>query len=101
MRIQTRMNGSVFEANLGDSMTFSDSGAFRALLQEVTKAQVSSCVFDLSELRSIDSSGLGMFMIARDEAKKRGWSLTLRAPQQQVLSLLKLAKFDSLLAIRP
>ncbi len=101
MRIETRMNGTTFEAKLGDRMVFSDSGAFRSLLQQVEGAKANACVLDLSGLASIDSAGLGMFMIALDAAKKGGWSLRLRSPRGQVKSLLELGKFDQLLAIEP
>ncbi len=101
MRIDTTVKGSVFEAKLGGSMRFSDSGAFRALLAAITKAGTESCVLDLSELESIDSAGLGMFMIARDTASKGGWALSLRSPKGQVKSLLALGKFDQLLAVVP
>lgn len=99
MRIETAMNGTVFEAKLSDRMAFSDLGAFRSLVKEVTKAGAKQCVFDLSWLVSIDSAGLGMFMIALDEARRGGWSMTLRFPQEQVKSMLRLVKFDKLLVI--
>jgi len=99
MRIDTRMNGTGFEAKLSDGLAFADSPTFRLLLKEIVEARPKTCVFDLSGLVSIDSAGLGMFMIALEEAKRGGWSLTLRSPQEQVKSLLDLANFDKLFVI--
>jgi anti-anti-sigma factor len=99
MRVETKTEGSHFEAKLGDRMGYSDHGAFRSLLQEIGKAAPKTCRLDLSGLESIDSAGLGMFMIARDEARKDGWSLTIRCPKGQVRSLLELCNFDKLITI--
>jgi anti-anti-sigma factor len=57
-------------------------------------------VIDLSKLEFIDSAGLGMLLIARDEAKKAGRNLTLRGPQGQVKRTFSATKFDTLLTIK-
>lgn len=101
MRIETTIRGSVLEARLSDNMSFADHSAFRALLSEISKTGARSCIFDLSGLNSIDSAGLGMFMIAREEAQKSGWTITLRSPKGHVKSLMELGKFDKLLTIEP
>ena len=99
MQVKTSITGGNFEAKLSDRMTFSDQGAFRALLNDITRAGTKSCVIDLSGLASIDSAGLGMFVVARDQAKKNGWSLKVRCPPGQVRTLFELAKFDQLLVM--
>lgn len=99
MRIESRMSGTTCEVRFGDRMTFSDHTAFRALLKEITKSGAKACVFDLHDLQAIDSAGLGMFMIALDEAKKSGWTLRLKSPQGPVKSLLELGRFDKLMSI--
>lgn len=99
MRCETQVNGGVFQAAISDRLAFSDHAAFRALLDQVNKSGVQKCVLDLSQLAAVDSAGLGMFMIALQDAKKFGWSLLLRSPQGKVKSLMELAKFDKLLTI--
>ena len=99
MQIAKAMNGAAFEVKLSERMTFSDNGSFRSLLDDIVKAGAKKCVFDLSGLASIDSAGLGMFVIALDQGKKQGWTLALRSPKGQVKTLLELAKFDKLLTI--
>jgi len=99
MQIKTNITGGQFEARLSDRMTFSDHGAFRTLLNDIAKAGTKSCVIDLSGLASIDSAGLGMFVVARDQANKNGWSLKIRCPPGQVRTLFELAKFDKLIMI--
>jgi HptB-dependent secretion and biofilm anti anti-sigma factor len=99
MQFNGQHSGDVFTAAIVDRMTFADHANFRTLLDQVNKAKVQKCVFDLSRLAAVDSAGLGMFMIALNEGKKNGWSLTIKAPQGQVFKLMELAKFDKLLTI--
>jgi HptB-dependent secretion and biofilm anti anti-sigma factor len=99
MRVETTVNADVFEAKLIDQMMFSDHRAFRALLKEISQSGAKKCIFNLSGLTSIDSSGLGMFMVALDEARKGRWTLTIKSPQGHVKSLLVLGRFDKLLSI--
>lgn len=99
MRVETTINAGVFEAKLIDQMLFSDHRAFRSLLKEISQSGAKKCIFNLSGLTSIDSSGLGMFMIALDEARKSHWTLTIKSPQGHVRSLLVLGRFDKLLNI--
>ncbi|MCA0406464.1 MAG: STAS domain-containing protein [Proteobacteria bacterium] len=99
MRIESRKENTSFRVRLQDRMTFSDHGQFRDLLTEITREKAQSAVFDMSELVSIDSAGLGMLMIALEESRKGGWALSLRAPQGHVRKLLELACFDKLIPI--
>ncbi|WP_237152692.1 STAS domain-containing protein [Oryzibacter oryziterrae] len=99
MRLSTEHTGSTFTAHLAERLSFADHPAFRTLIEDIARAKPSSCVFELSELQSIDSAGLGMFLIALDGAKKGGWSLTLRNAQGHVKSLLQLGRFDKLLQL--
>jgi HptB-dependent secretion and biofilm anti anti-sigma factor len=99
VRLSTEQTGTTFTARLADRLSFADHPTFRTLLEDIERATPSTCVLDLSELQSIDSAGLGMFLIALDGAKKGGWSLTLRNAQGHVKSLLQLGRFDKLLQL--
>ncbi len=99
MRIKTSTTGNTFEARLSDRLTFADHQAFREMIQQVTTTGAKEFVLELSELVSIDSAGLGMFVIAMESGSKNGWSLTLKAPRPSVKQLLLLAKFDKLVTL--
>ena len=100
MDIQSHMQDEEFLARLSGRMMFSDNPAFRVLLDEARSSGAKRYVFDLSELASVDSAGLGMFLIAAEQAKKSGLPLTLCRPSGQVKQLLALARFDKLVAIQ-
>ncbi len=99
MHVETTTDGSAICLRLSDKLTFADHAAFRDLLRKVENSGARSCVFDLSGLSSIDSAGLGMFMIAKDAAQKQGWTLIIRKPAGHVKALFELGRFDKLLTI--
>ncbi|CAL4869678.1 hypothetical protein MMA231_03970 (plasmid) [Asticcacaulis sp. MM231] len=97
MRSQINELNGVLTATLSDSLTFADHGLFRKLLEDVQASTCLQCVFNLSELKLIDSSGLGMMMIAIEESKKNGWKLSVADANGPVLQLLQLSRLDKLL----
>lgn len=97
MKYEVKSGQEHVEIRLKERMSFNDHGRFREVLNSIRKATPKACIFDLSELSSVDSAALGMLMIAHDQAKQDGWSMSLRAPQAQVRRILELACFDKIL----
>ena len=100
MQASTKVNGDTFEVVLTDRISFADHEEFRKLISEAGSSGASNWVFDLEGLESIDSAGLGMFMIAKDEARKGGWDILLRSPKGPVKTIMELSKFDKLFTIQ-
>ncbi len=84
---------------LSEALTFSDHGEFRDVLKNVISNGGKKCVFELSQLASVDSAGLGMFMIANEELQKNSWDFALRSPRGQVKQLLDLAKIGDVVVV--
>lgn len=80
-------------------MTFADHEGFREILSQAEGRQGRRVVFDLSGLDFVDSSGLGMFIIARDVALKQERSFLLRGARGEVRSLIAIAKFHKMFDI--
>lgn len=99
MRIETLSADRTIRVKLLDRMSFGDHPLFRDLLSELRRAKPTACILDMSGLTSIDSAGLGMLMIAHEESKKGGWTLTIQSPPEHVRKLLALACFDKILNI--
>ena len=99
MKHETRVVDDQFVATFSDELSFADQGSFRDTLKMMVESGKRKFVIELSRLQSIDSAGLGMFMVAGEEAKKGNWSLVLRSPQGQVKKMLELAKFGDMIAI--
>jgi HptB-dependent secretion and biofilm anti anti-sigma factor len=50
-------------------------------------------------VQEVDSAGLGMLLLARDEAKKNNRELILKGPCGQVKRMFGVTKFDTLFSI--
>jgi anti-anti-sigma factor len=57
-------------------------------------------VFDLTGLEFVDSSGLGMLIIARDTAQKKQLEFTLRGARDNVRRLMEIAKFNRMFVMQ-
>jgi HptB-dependent secretion and biofilm anti anti-sigma factor len=99
MHAQTTLSDNTFEARLTDRLSFADNSAFRKLLDDAVASKRRNMILNLEGLTSVDSAGLGMFIIAAETAKKAGLSLTLRSPSGHVRKLIELSKMDKLLSI--
>ena len=97
MRIE--YNDGDTEVALIGELTFSDHAAFRAMLTRAMQSRGPKIVLDLSRLDFVDSAGLGMLLIARDEAGKSSRSLALVRPQKQVERVFAVTKFETLFTI--
>ncbi|MCJ9429130.1 STAS domain-containing protein [Kordiimonas marina] len=78
-------------------ITFSENVSFRQLLKDLSEKHITNCVFDLSDVGMIDSAGLGMFLIAKEQADTGNWKLSVTGAHGHVASMLKLTKLSDLL----
>ena len=90
-------NGGSATVVFSGDITFSENVSFRQLLKDIAEQQIQNCVFDLSAVEMVDSAGLGMFLIAREQAESAGWKLSVSGAQGHVASMLKLTKLSDLL----
>lgn len=89
-----------FRLALSGRFTFNDNEAFAALLEAVAFCAGAQLELDLRGLEFMDSAGLSMILIARDEAERNATRLVLHAPTGRVSQLLRLAAVDTLVPIR-
>lgn len=99
MKSEALISDSVFEARLSDRLSFADNASFRKLLDDMVASKRRQLVLNLSGLASVDSAGLGMFIIAAETAKKEGVSLLLKSPSGHVRKLIELSKIDKLVPV--
>lgn len=99
MEYKIDITEGIFEAKLSEKITFSDLDGF----QEIVRRMVASCstsnIVNLSAVDFIDSVGLGMLLLARDEISKTSSHLILKSPQGQVLRMFNVARFDQMFDI--
>lgn len=97
MEYRIEKTGSAAKVVFSGDITFSENVGFRQILKELAESDISECVFDLEGVGMVDSAGLGMFLIAKEQADTSGWKLTVTGAQGHVASMLKLTKLSDLL----
>jgi anti-anti-sigma factor len=85
--------------SISGDLTFIDHAAFKTMATRLLAKQGKPIVIDLARLEFIDSAGLGMLLIVRDETDKAGRSLVLRGPCGQVKRMFDVTKFDTLFTV--
>ncbi|EWY39575.1 anti-sigma-factor antagonist [Skermanella stibiiresistens SB22] len=80
-------------------ITFADHDDFRNVINVFEGEEGHEIVFDLSRLDFVDSSGLGMFIIARDTARKKKLSFSIRGARNDVMRVMQVAKFHKMFTI--
>ncbi len=80
-------------------LTFNDHAKLRALIREMLQNKAKRQVLDLSALEFVDSAGIGMLLIAREEMSNADKQLVLRAATGQVKRVLTVAQLNKIVAI--
>jgi anti-anti-sigma factor len=97
MRVEFKGSDAIV-AFSGD-LTFGDHVVFREVADRLAASPDKTIVIELANLDFIDSAGLGMLLIAREEAGKKNRMLVLRGAKGQVSRMFSLTKFDTLFAV--
>lgn len=84
---------------LSGQLTFPDAKKFKDILDLTTDNSIKSISLDFIEITFIDSSGLGMLLLLRDDCKTNNKNLTIYSPQGQVEKMFRVSKFYDLFTI--
>ena len=96
MNYKTEFANGTTTVEVTGRFTFGDHSSFRKLIEEVQGHDSSTLVMDVAGVNFIDSAGLGMLLLARDESEKTNTTVILRGAQGQVKRMLEVARFDTL-----
>ena len=99
MKHQTARVDGALTIKLSGALTFDDHGVFRDLLRQISSSGCERCAMDVGELKSIDSAGLGMLMIAFDASVQERWKFVISNPKGQVKRLLEITEFSKIITI--
>lgn len=99
MEFTVKDSPNTTELFLSGRMTFADHDKFRNLIATFDRPAGHGMVFDLSAVEFVDSSGLGMFIIARDTAQKKNLEFSIRGARDDVKRLFVIAKFNKMFNI--
>ncbi len=97
MQHEIEKNENSIRVIIGGDITFSENSGFRRMLTSLAEHDFEVCEMDVSKVERIDSAGLGMFLIAKEQADSAGWKISVVGAQGHVQSMLKLTKLSDLL----
>ncbi len=86
--------------HLSGKMTFTDTSVFSHVLDVINQDGVRSVIIDLAGLEFIDSAGLGMFFIAKEDAETKQVALVLQGATGQIQKMFTISCFYEVFQIR-
>jgi|SRR4051795_10480736 anti-anti-sigma factor len=84
---------------LSGRLTFNDHGKVRTMIQEMVQSRCARQILEISGLEFVDSSGLGMILVAREEVTQHQKKLSLRGAKGQVKRVLTVAQLGKVIDI--
>ena len=84
---------------LSGRLTFNDHGKVRTMIQEMVQSRAKRQILMINGLEFVDSSGLGMILVAREEVTQLDKKLVLRGAKDQVKRVLTVAQLGKVIDI--
>jgi anti-anti-sigma factor len=84
---------------LKGQLNYLDMAKFSTILPGIKTAKFSECVVDLSNLNSMDSTGLRILLLIIELCRSNGANLVFRKASGQVAELLMHSKFDTIVRL--
>lgn len=84
---------------LSGQFTFSDAQKFKSIVSVVKDNPVKAVNLDFSDVTFIDSAGMGMLLLLRDECQNHNIPVTISAAKGQVGRVFMISKFDQLFSM--
>ena len=87
------------QVRMSGRLTFNDHAKLRALIKEMSQNGAKRQILDLGSLEFVDSAGIGMLLIAREELSNLDKQFVLRKAAGQVKRVLTVAQLGKLITI--
>lgn len=81
---------------LSGQFTFADNVKFRQITEALKEGGINAVVMDFSSVTFIDSAGLGMLLLFRDECQHHKIPVSIHTATGQVEKIFAISKFDQL-----
>ncbi len=85
--------------NLGTRLDFESHRTFRDQLTKALHGKPQVICIDMSSVEFMDSSGMGMLLLANQEALQQDCKVELLRPQGQVRDIIELAHIDRVMTV--
>jgi len=95
MNFQISDDASGLCIKITGELNFSANDEFKGIVNKLAGANGRPVTFDLADVSRIDSVGLGLLYIAKEELAGAGGKIRLKSPKAGVLKMLKLTEADA------
>jgi anti-sigma B factor antagonist len=100
MKFTHETNGNVFILRLSGDLIGENSGTnLLDTVNNTIQQNVMNCVIDISELRYINSSGIGVLITILTKFRNKGGEVYLMKPSDNVQKLLVITKLNAIFQI--
>ena len=99
MHVSTQVVGDTVKIKLQGKFTFDGHKDFRRVTKEQVAGQCKAIEIDFADVDYLDSSALGMLLLAREQAMAAGKTLSLANCRGAVKGVLDIANFQRLFTI--
>lgn len=100
MDISVSKEQGVLQLSLAGDLIGENSGAeIIGVVSDNLEDGIKSCALDLSGIRYMNSSGIGVMITIMTKFKNRGGEIVLVNPSDQIVKLLSITKLDSVFKI--
>ncbi len=97
IQIATTDKGS--KVTLSGQFTFMDNQKFKEVIEIGRGDQVKYLELDFAAVEFIDSAGLGMLLLLREECQDRNISLSIHSARGQVAKIFAISRFEQLFSM--
>ncbi|HIJ62233.1 MAG TPA: STAS domain-containing protein [Rhodospirillaceae bacterium] len=101
MNYQVSEDNSGIKVRLSGELSFVSNKEFKALIDKLGGSKGRPLTFDLADVSHIDSVGLGLLYIAKEEVGPATGKIRLKSPKSNVLKLLHLTEAETDFDIEP
>lgn len=100
MKYTSEINKDVFVINMSGDLIGEDNGfALLELVNDTISQNIVKCIIDISELRYINSSGIGVLITVLTKFRNKGGELYLVNPSESVKKLLIITKLNAIFSV--
>lgn len=99
MRFIVERQDADYQVSFPNKMTFNDHIEFKQVITELKEKKPQRIIFLLENLLFMDSSALGMIILAQETFQKFSIPIILRKPKEEILKTLKYSDFDKIFQI--
>jgi len=92
MQFQFEEDSSGILVHMSGDLNFAANGDFKTVIDRLATSRGRTVTFDMAKVNHIDSVGLGLLYIAKEEVNSG--KIRIRSPQAGVMKLLKLTESD-------